>query len=258
MSKWSLAFLFIAVTGCGSTGTESSGTGDDDTTTGGPFCNQFTVGPGLICDATTTPPTLRVDFGNTAGKVVEGNDPRLAAINPNKGKFLGVFTPTANPVSNPRTLANPGGLLGGRGGGIILNSETQNVGVRAANEICAGITNFPGKTAAVPTAHACSQEELIWNTHAGNIPKNTQGMAFISTAYASYSTVGDPSVNNLKASCGNWTYDSGDLYNGTIWQVVEQNDKDLFILDRAITIRFVSGVDANVGCSAIRPIACCE
>ncbi len=251
-SHWSLASLsvvMLAASGCGSTGTEASGSGENPPA---PFCTQFAVGSGLICDSTTTPPTLRVDYGTAPGTVAEGS-----VVNPNKGKFLGVFTPTIN-QANPPILAAPGGLMTGRGGGITFNPATGSAGVRAGNEICSTITDFAGKTAAVASGHACSMEELIQNAHAGTLPVGANGRAFSSIPYARAPTGTDPAISNFKNSCGNWTYDSQDLgYTPTTWTVVEQNDKALFGAGKAITIKFVSNTTVP-SCAAALPIACCE
>lgn len=247
-----VALSVVGAAGCGSTGTDASG---NPTPTPGSstFCGGFAVGPGLICDSSTTPHTLRVDFGSGANQVPAGNDARFPS--PTKGKFISLFTPTVS-QANPPTFTSPGGLMTGRGGGIVYNAATQNVGIRAANEICASITNFPGKTEAVPTAHACTNDELLQNAHAGNIPKGATGAAYLAASYASFSTTADTTNNNFKSSCGNWSYDSGDLYTATVWRVDEQNDKALFGADKSIQIKWTTAAAAN--CGAFRDIACCE
>lgn len=252
MRKLLLSCLVLGFsTSCGSTDTDSTGTNTPEPTT---FCGSLQVGAGLICDTSTTPHTLRIDFGAGPGQVAEGADARFP--NPNAGKFLGVFTPTVA-QANPPNVTQPGGLMSGRGGGIIYNAATANVGIRAANEICAAVVNWPGKTEAVPSAHACTNDELLANAHAGNIPLGSTGMAYLVTPYGGY-TANDPTLNNFKASCGNWTYDSGDIYTGSTWAVVDQNDKNppLFEAGKAITVRFTA--DTTATCGAVKPIACCE
>lgn len=251
-----LALVFAA--GCGSSTTSS---GSPTPTPGGNFCGSFQVGPGLECDTTTNPPTLKIVYGDTTGTVAAGDDPRIAAIDPDKGKFLGEFTPSTT-QANPPTLASPGGLMTGRAGGIIYNAGTGRIGVRAANEICAQLV-FAGHTAAVASAHACTNSELIANVHAGNIPEGATGMAFNDGGDYEYDGTNNPIGNHtsLKGSCGNWTYDSIDQYKGTIWQVVDSDPKTIVGPGMATEIEFHyeqscgGGLPAN---TALAPIACCE
>lgn len=253
MRKLLLSCLALGfATSCGGPDTDSSGTGTTPAPT--TFCGSLQVGAGLICDTSTTPHTLRIDFGTEAGKVAEGADARFP--NPNKGKFLGLFTPTVA-QANPPNVTQPGGLMTGRGGGIIYNAATANVGIKAADEICASIVNWSGKTEAVPGAHACSNDELLANAHAGNIPVSSTGMAYIMGPFGGFTGgSGFSGHTNMNGSCGNWTYDSGDLWTATTWTVVDQNDKALFGAGKAVTVRFQS--DTTASCGAVRPIACCE
>lgn len=265
MKKLAYLAVLLLMVSCGSTGTDSSGTGDDDD--GGTAvitCADVNVVAPITCtnDPTTGRATLGVAIGDTAGTVAAGDDARL---NGNGGKYLGVFTPSLV-QANPPTTVSPGGLLsdglgGSRGGGTIYNALTQRGGIRAADEICAAITNWPGKAAAVPSAHACSQDELIRNTNKGLIPLNASGLAYTTGAYAGYPTGAAPSNTNFKNSCGNWTYGSADAFTATTWTVVEQNNNgtgnDYYpMAGAATTVLFAS--DTTGTCGTVRPIACCE
>lgn len=251
MRKLLLSCLALGfATSCGGPDTDSSGTpGTPAPTT---FCGSVQVGPGLICDTSTTPHTLRIDFGTEAGKVAEGADARFP--NPNAGRFLGLFTPTVA-QANPPNVSQPGGLMSGRGGGVIYNAMTGQAGIKAANEICAAITNWPGKTEAVATAHACSNDELLKNVYAGLIPMGSSGMAYVMGPAGGY-TGGTGGESNLNGSCGNWQYDTGDLYSGTTWFVEEVDNANLFDTAKALTLRLQSSTTA--ACGTVQPIACCE
>ena len=238
------------VAGCGGSGTNSSGTFN---------CNGGSVnlGPGLTCDDTTSPPTIKVNFGTTTGTVASGDDSRFGGGH----QFLGVFTPTIAQSPSP-TISSPGGLVSGHNGGLIYNAATGRIGVRAANEICASITNWPSHTSAIPSAHACSNEELIANAHAGNIPQGTTGMAFGLVSH-NYSSADTNPIDSFKGTCGDWTYDSLDLFQGTTWLVDASDPKTLVAksFDKAPSIEFFVGKSCGGNSAAgtvVYPIACCD
>lgn len=242
--------LAVGAAGCGSTGTDASGT---PTPNPGTFCGGFAVGPGLICDSSTSPHTLRIDFGSGATQVPAGNDSRFPS--PTKGHFLALFTPTLS-QANPPTLASPGGLMAGTSNSVIFNAATQSGGVRAGNEICRSITNFPGKTEAVPTAHVCTVAELRANADAGRIPKGASGRAYFDASYSG--SGGEPASSSFKASCGDWTYPTADLYNQTTWSVEDVDPAVLFAEDKSIQLKLTTTVGGCGGTVIPVPIACCE
>lgn len=246
-----VALSVVGAAGCGSTGTDASG---NPTPTPGSatFCGGFAVGPGLICDSSTTPHTLRIDFGSGATQVPAGNDSRFPSTT--KGHLLGIFTPTET-QANPPTLSAPGGLIPGQLNAVLYNAATQNGGIRAGNEICRSITNFPGRTEAVPSGHVCTIAELRANTEAGRIPTGASGRAYFDAAYSGYSTTADPTNNNFKASCGDGTYRTADLYSQSIWNVEELDPHNLFDAGKSIQLRVTTQTG---GCGVVTPIACCE
>jgi len=233
--------LVLAATACGSTGTDSSGTGDDDDGSSGGFtCASITVGPGMICE-NTSPPTLRVDFGTGAGQAVPGDDPRLASIDPNKGRYVAAFVPSATEA--PAGTANGPGPAGSF---IIKNPATGKIGIRAADELC------KLKNATFPNAHMCTNDEVLWNVRNGFITAGMTGMA--------YGTHQDPGLsgvrNSFKGNCGGLTYNSGDLaYTGTRWEAVLSDPKTAGLAADALVVNFVGGVP----CSTVgTPIVCCQ
>ena len=248
------SFAFIA--GCGGSGTSSSGTFN---------CNGGSVnlGPGLTCDDTTNPPTIKIQYGTAAGTVAQGNDSRFSG----GGKFLGTFTPTIA-QSAPPSLSSPGGFITAgmgnaqtshNGGGLIYNAATGRIGVRAADEICATIVNWPGQTAAIPTAHACSNEELIRNTHAGNIPEGASGLAYGLFTSGYTPSTDTNAIDSFKATCGDWTYDSADIYQATTWHVESSDAKQITSSPNlATSIRFVAGKSCGGAGPVAYPIACCD
>ncbi len=245
-----LTLSVLAVAGCGSTGVKEGparGDDDDDGQTTAPFsvdCNTFHIGEGLTCDPGVggAPPTLRVDYD----RVVSSEDPRLG--DPDEGKFLGTFTPT---IAQNGTLASPGGQISGRTGQILYNAASGRIGVRAADEICKTLV-FAGQSDKVPSAHACTNEELIRNVHQGLIGEGTTGMTFGSHDYRYSSS--DPTNNSFKGSCGNWTYNSADLYRGTRFTVVDSDPKSVAGPGLATEIKFTG----DVNCNTALPVACCR
>jgi hypothetical protein len=248
MKKLAVASILVLAAGCGSS-THSSGTPES-------FCSQFQPGDGIACDDTTFPPTLKVKIGTGPGTVAPGDDSRF-----DRGKFLGEFSPSVV-QANPPTLAQPGGLMNNRAGGVIYNASTGRLGVRAASEICSHLI-FAGHTAVVATAHACTNQELIDNVHAGNIPEGASGLAFgsESSGYAPGGTPDPNAFDNFKASCGGWTYDSADAYQATLWTVDDSDLKDIAGPGMATEIRFVPGHSCGGGLALntpLAPIACCQ
>ena len=236
MKRLMFLALVLVATGCGSTGTEATGADDDDDGSSQPFnCGSFLAGPGIICDTSTTPPTIRVDFGTGENQAVPGNDPRIAAVNPDKGKYIASFTPAVG------TEAISGML--------IKNPATGKIGIKAADELC------KAKNPTYPSAHMCSTEEILWNVRHGHIGNGQTGIAF-----AMYQ---DPGLggtrDSFRASCGGLTYNSADLsYTGTTWNVVASDPKNQSPGDDtvdALAVNFAGGV----ACTATNiPIACCQ
>lgn len=232
--------LVLAATACGSTGTDSSGTGDDDDTSSGFSCSSFQAGLGIICDNTTSPPTIRVDFGTGAGQAVPGDDPRLASIDPNKGKWIASFLPSATEAPAGTVLAGPTGAW------LLMNPVSGKIGVRGVDELC------KLKNAAFPNAHMCTNDELLWNVRNGFITNGMSGMA--------YGTHSDPGLggvrNSFKASCGGLTYNTADLqYTGTRWEAVNSDPKAAGQLANATVLNFVGAIPCNTTGLAI---ACCQ
>lgn len=237
--------LVLAATACGSTGTDSSGTGDDDDDGSSGFsCASFQPGLGIICDPSTSPPTIRVDFGPGAGQAVPGDDPRLASIDPNKGKYIASFTPSA--------LEAPAGTVaaGATGAFLIKNPATGKIGIRAADELC------KLKNAAFPNAHVCTNDEILWNARNGFLTAGMTGKAI--------GTHQDPGLggvrNSFKGNCGGLTYNTADLdYTGTQWEAVESDPKvaavQPAVAGNALVVNFVGGIPC--GTTGI-PIACCQ
>jgi hypothetical protein len=231
--------MVLVAAGCGSTGTDSSGTGDDDDgSTGGFSCSSFTPGAGIVCDSSTNPPTIRVDFGTGANQAVPGDDPRLAAIDPNKGKYISSFTPTVGTEAI--------------GGMLIKNPATGRIGIRAADELC------KAKNSTFTNAHMCSVDEVFWNVRNGFIAAGAQGLAL-----GHYQ---DPGLaaprNSFKGNCANLTYNSADLsYTGSRWTVAAsdpkaQADGDANN-DNLAAIAF--NVEGGLACNTTAvPIACCQ
>lgn len=242
MKRLFAVVMVLVATGCGSTGTDSSGTGDDDDdgSSGGFTCSSFTPGAGIICDSSTNPPTIRVDFGPGAGQAVPGDDPRLAAIDPDKGKYIMSFTPSATEAPTGSVAAGPAGAM------LIRNDATGRVGIRGADELC------KAKNPAFPNAHVCTNEEIIWNVRNGFILAPATGIAIGSHQ--------DPGLggarSSFKGNCAMLTYNSADLnYTGTRWEAVTNDPKDAAANDiNATVVNFVP-----VGCNTVgTPIACCQ
>lgn len=226
--------LLIAAVGCGSTGTNA--TGDDDDGAGTPFsCASFTAGAGIVCDGTTSPPTIRVDFGTGAGQAVEGDDPRLSSSASTKGKYIASFTPTAG------TEAISGML--------IKNPATGNIGTKAADELC------KAKNPTFPGAHMCTNDEIHWNVRNGFI--TSVGQTGIASAPHWDNGTGG-ARNSFKGSCGDLTYNTGDLaYQGSRWTVIASDPK-LQTANanlNALAVNFETGLACN---TTGVPIACCE
>lgn len=243
MKRLFAVVMVLVATGCGSTGTDSSGTSDDDDDGSSGFnCSSFTPGAGIICDSSTTPPTIRVDFGTGAGQAVQGDDPRLAAINPDKGKYIASFVPSGTEAPAGANTVNPGvaGAL------LIKNEATQRVGIRAADELC------KAKNPTHANAHVCTNEEIIWNVRNGFITAPANGVAI-----GSHQDPGTGGArSSFKGNCGMLTYNSGDLaYTGTRWEAVTNDPKDATMNDsNATVVNFVPISCATTG----TPIACCQ
>jgi hypothetical protein len=236
--------LVILATGCGSTGTDSSGTGDDDDGTSGGFtCASFTAGPGIICDNTTSPPTIRADVGTGAGQVAAGDDPRLASIDPDKGKYLMSFVPSALEAPAGTVMAGPTGAF------LIKNPATGKMGLRGADELC------KLKNAAYPNAHVCTNEEIIWNVRNGG-NGITAGMTGVAIGSQWDPGNGGAPRTSFKGTCGMLTYNSGDLtYTGTIWEALLSDPKQAGLAADALVVNF----RGNVACNTVgTPIACCQ
>lgn len=234
--------MVLVATGCGSTGTDSSGTGDDDDDGSSAFsCSDIQQGTGIICDGSTSPPTLRVDFGTGAGQAVPGDDPRLASIDPDKGKYIASFTPAVGTEAI--------------GGMLIKNPATGRIGIRAADELC------KAKNPTVTTAHMCTNEEIYWNVRMGFLAAGAQGLSLV--------THQDPGINqsvvgrtSFRGSCGAFTYNSADLlYEGTRWIVSASDPKAQADGDAgndnlaAVAVNFEGDLPCNT--TGI-PIACCR
>ena len=58
----------------------------------------------------------------------------------------------------------------------------------------------------------------------------------------------------MKGSCGNWTYNSADLYRGTRFDVFDSDSKSVASPGFATEIRFTG----ELACPTVLPIACCE
>lgn len=228
-----LPFLVLVATGCGSTGTDS--TGDDDDGAGTPFtCASFTAGAGIICDNTTSPPTIRVDFGTNAGQAVEG--PTAAGLNPNKGRYISSFTPTAG------TEAISGML--------IKNPATGKIGIKAADELC------KAKNTAFPNAHLCTSEEVLWNVRNGVI---TNGMSGLAYGYHQDPGTNGAARNSDRGNCAGLTYNTADIeVTGSRWVVGISDPKNQSPgtdATDALTVNFEGGLPCN---TTGTPIACCQ
>lgn len=227
--------LVLAATACGSTGTDSSGAGDDDDDGSAITCASVAVVAPVTCADIGGKATFGVLTGDAAGTVAAGDDPRLASIDPNKGKWIASFTPAA-------------AELGAAGGQLVKNAATGKIGIRAADELC------KLKNAAFPNAHMCTNEEVAWNVRMGFIVAGSTGMAIGSHQDPGLSGV----RNSFKGNCGGLTYNSADLaYTGTRWEAVASDPK----LEApgndnvdALAVNFVGGVS----CTAVAPIACCQ
>lgn len=257
-----LAYLAVLpfVVSCGSTGTDS--TGDDDDGGGLTIitCADINVSAPLTCanDATTGRATLGVSVGTGAGTVAAGDDSRFGG----DVQFLGVFTPTTT-QGNPVTKETPGGNMTSFTGSFIYNQATGRAGVRAADEICAAITNWTGFTGAVAGAHACTNDELIRAVAKGQVQAGESGLAYpVGAGYSSAGGDNGPDLTSHKASCAGWSYRSGDAYGRTTWTVADQNlqagpDNDLVGAGNALAINFATDAEAGT-CSTVTPIACCR
>lgn len=231
--------LVLAATACGSTGTDSSGTGDDDDdgSTGAFTCASFQAGPGIICDTSTTPPTIRVDFGSGAGQAVPGDDPRLAAIDPNKGKFIASFTPAATEAIN---------------GMLIKNAATGKIGIRAADELC------KLKNAAFPNAHMCTNEEVLWNVRNGFIANGAQGLALGMDYPDPGIGTAEFAASSAHGSCNGLTYNSADeQHTGSRWVATFADSKNESPANDETNAVLVT-VETGLPCSTVLPIACCQ
>lgn len=223
-------FLILVATGCGSTGTDSSGDDDDG---GAQFsCSSFTAGPGIICDTSTSPPTIRVDFGPGAGQAVEG--PTAAGLNPNRGRYISSFTPSETEAIS----------------GMLIKSPTGKIGIKAADELCRA------KNPSFPNAHMCTNEEVLWNVRQGLI---TNGMTGI--AYGLHQDPGTDGAarNSDRGNCAGLTYNTADIAaTGSRWTVGISDPKNQSPgndATDALTVNFEGGLSCN---TLGTPIACCE
>ena len=232
--------LVLAATACGSTGTDSSGTGDDDDAGSGITCASVAVVAPVTCADIGGKATFGVTTGDTAGTLAAGDDPRLAGIDPNKGKWIASFTPA---------IAE----LGAAGGQLVKNPATGKIGLRAADELC------KLKNATFPNAHMCTNDEIIWNVRNNFIVAGMSGMATTGSMEAPGTGAGStPLRTSVRANCGGLTYNSLDTgYTGTRWEAVASDPK----LESpgndnvdALAVNFVGGV----ACNATAPIACCQ
>ncbi len=233
MKKLFWAALVTAAVACGSTGTDSDdddGADDDDDDDGAFSCADITAGSGVICDSTTTPPTLKLDFGSGAGKVAEGTDIRLMS----PGTYLGYFSnATGQKVAS-------GGLTG----------------VRAADALCKSSTltgPYPGPHAAAGSyagAHACSNAELIMNAAAGTIALGENGAALPNHSYVE----GAGTIYNRYANCDGWTNSLATGSKGTKWEIVDSDPDNLAEVGKANSIKFTALQD----CSVASRVACCR
>lgn len=229
--------LVLAATACGSTGTDSSGAGDDDDDGSAITCASVAVVAPVTCADIGGKATFGVLTGDAAGTVAAGDDPRLAAINPDKGKWIASFTPA-------------GTELGAAGGQLIKNPATGKIGIRAADELC------KLKNAAFANAHMCTNEEIAWNVRNGFIVAGSTGLAYGSHHDAG-TVAGSAVRNSFRGNCGGLTYNSADLeYRGSRWEAVASDPKleapGNDNLD-ALVVNFVS-----TACTAVAPIACCQ
>ena len=258
-----IALLFTAA-GCGSTGVSnadpSSSPGANNGGGGADFCSQFTTS-NLVCTpaANGQLPHLDAKTGTGPGTVAAGDDGRFNQLDPNKGKYLGEFTPTADTPDG--TLAHPGGLMATHGGGIVYSAASGHIGLVAADDLCKAIKNFPGHTAAVPSAHACSISELRDNVRSGMpqglntiMPVGTTGRVFDAGIFDGYPTSNDGTSNSFKTTCGDGTYDSADLYEASTWTVVNSDPKNTGAIGLGLKIT----VQPAPSCPTVYPIACCE
>ncbi len=143
------------------------------------FCTSFTF-TGLTCASGT----LSVNFGTTAGTVVQGNDTRLDTRIAALDQW---FADTGDYVGN-RTEGD---------GNVVLNNY---VGYRGGRESC---------VASYANSHPCSPDELAKNVREGNnLASAANAFVLVETPFVEGS---DNLQSSWRASCGGYTYNSGDL-----------------------------------------------